>query len=64
MYAVGAGVQEAVKADNWGDGTYAGGVYETRGTMKSANIDFSGWDDTIWTTDADGLPIFVNLLNK
>jgi hypothetical protein len=64
MYAVGTGVSEALKADNWGAGVYAGGVYNTRADMQAADIDFNTWDDTIWTTDADGLPIFANLLNK
>jgi hypothetical protein len=64
MYTVGAGVSEAKQIDDWGDGVYAGGVYNTRADMKAAGINFSAWDDTIWTTDADGLPIFANLLNK
>ncbi len=63
MYAVGT-VVEAVKADDWGEGVYAGGVYADRDAMKTAGIDFSGWNSDIWTVDADGLPIFQNLVSE
>ncbi len=64
VYAVGA-VVEAVSTGDWGSGNdvYAGGVYADRDAMKTAGIDFSGWNNDYWTVDADGLPIFKNLVS-